>query len=197
MKAVSRTVHETRYGLLCEGLRGLLLDAVRVGPSAIGGTDSAPCRAVAALYFLLAGHPVDRRGRCRSCRRPGAVFGRRWRRCRVYSEVSLWMYQPAEFVGTQLARELGPAAPLLPADANSEIPADRAIPVADEDDTNILPMIDSDPNDSLTTSQSPAVSPPPFLPGGFPRAGRSDPDHGGVGERPRTSPAPPWPIQRC
>ncbi len=77
---------------ICELLRGVLRDAVQAGPGAAGGIGSVECQAVATLYLLLMDHPIDPRGRCRSCRRPGAVFGLRWRRCRVHAKATLCLH---------------------------------------------------------------------------------------------------------
>ncbi len=93
---------------LREALRGVLVAAVESGPGGAGGIDSIQYRACAALYALLMAHPVDRRGRCRSCRGPGAVLGLRRRRCRVRGAARFWLLQqPAEFLRSQLACELG------------------------------------------------------------------------------------------
>lgn len=101
---------------LREVLRGVLVAAVEPGPGTAGGMDSIQSRACAALYALLMAHPVDRRGRCRSCRRPGVVvlrLGRR--RCRVHGQARFWLLQqPAEFLSSRLASELG-LTPLPPA----------------------------------------------------------------------------------
>ena len=77
------TVYQTSYGLVREELRSVLWAVVESGPGAGVGMGSVPWRACAALYSLVEGHPVDRRGRCRSCRRPGAVLGWTRRRCQV------------------------------------------------------------------------------------------------------------------
>ncbi|MGH3903853.1 MAG: hypothetical protein ACRDTE_06655 [Pseudonocardiaceae bacterium] len=157
-------MYQTSNELLRETLGEVLLAAVRAGPGAAGGISSVSCRAVAALYLVLLNHPIDRRGRCRSCRRVGAVFGRRYRRCRVHSCVDFWLHQPDE--GVLLGH--------LVSELNQQLPRQP---------------------ESL--SRTPALPSPPSLPGGSPRAGRPDPDHGGAGEpRPRTPPAPPWPIRR-
>ncbi|MGH3925386.1 MAG: hypothetical protein ACRDTT_21435, partial [Pseudonocardiaceae bacterium] len=58
-----------------EALHGVVVAAMESSTGAAGGVDSIQSRACAALYALLMAHPVDRRGRCRSCRRPGAVLG--------------------------------------------------------------------------------------------------------------------------
>ncbi|MGH3755272.1 MAG: hypothetical protein ACRDRP_21770, partial [Pseudonocardiaceae bacterium] len=60
---------------LHQALHGVLVAAVASGPGGPSGIDSVQSRACAALYALLVAHPVDRRGRCRSCRHPGAVLG--------------------------------------------------------------------------------------------------------------------------
>lgn len=98
---------------LREVLRGALVAAVEPGPGTMGGIDSIQSRACAALYALLTAHPVDRRGRCRACRRPGMGLGRR--RCRVHGQARFWLLQqPAEFLSARLASELG-LTPLPPA----------------------------------------------------------------------------------
>lgn len=169
---MSPSVRETSYRLLCEVLRRVLVEAVESGPGAVG---SVPHRAMAALYGLLLNHPVDRRGRCRSCRRPGAVLGRRRRRCRVHVEATYWLHQPDEkFLLSHLAREFGLADPQR----------------SDRDDTVGLPAVDSRPCSPHAVPQSPAVSPPPVLPGGFSSAGRPDMDHGAAGESAPTGPRP-------
>jgi len=50
-------------------------------------------RVSGALYALLLTHPVDQQGRCRLCRRPGAVLGLPRRRCGVHREASYWLRQ--------------------------------------------------------------------------------------------------------
>jgi hypothetical protein len=100
---MSASVHQTSYDLMCRVLR----DAVQAGPGAAGGIGIVEWRAVAALYLLLVDHPIDQRGRCRSCRRLGAVFGLRWRCCRVYVKAALWLRQPEEVLQRLLTHELG------------------------------------------------------------------------------------------
>ncbi|MGH3908288.1 MAG: hypothetical protein ACRDTE_29510 [Pseudonocardiaceae bacterium] len=185
------SVHQTSHHLICEALGGVLRSAVDPRRGDRGVVGSVPGRAVVALYMLVMAHPVDRRGRCRSCRRPGAVFGWRWRHCRVYGEASVWLHQSAEFVGVQVARELGLAAP-RPGPAGEES-AEGAAPSADADAT-LLPRIVADRDHRPTTPQSPAVPHSASLPGGSPQAGRPVPDHGGAGEPPtypRSRRAPP------
>jgi hypothetical protein len=93
--------------LVCKVLRDVLRAAVDSGPGATGGIESIQCRASATLYRLLMEHPVDQRGRCRSCRRSGGVLGLRRRLCRVHVKAEYWLRQPAEFLHCLLARELG------------------------------------------------------------------------------------------
>ncbi len=176
---MSLSVRQTSYDLMCRVLRGVLRDVVQAGPGAAGGIGSVECQAVATLYMLLMDHPIDQRGRCRSCRRPGAVFGPRWRRCRVHVKANLWLHQPEEQLLRLLAHELGLAAASPPA-------APGRAPASDPDDTEVLPAIAADP--SIEPLQTPAV--PSLLPPRGPRgAGRPDRDHGGVGDAPE-SPRP-------
>ena len=74
---------------LCQVLRAVVADKERAGRGAADGVGSVECRAMVALYSLLMDHVVDQWGRCRSCRRPGSVFGVRWRPCEVRSKASL------------------------------------------------------------------------------------------------------------
>jgi hypothetical protein len=74
---------------LCQMLRKVVADGERAGRGAAGGVGSIACRAVVALYSLLLDHAVDQWGRCQSCRRPGSVFGLRWRPCQVHSKATL------------------------------------------------------------------------------------------------------------
>lgn len=169
------SVRQTHHRVMCEVLRGILREALDPGGGDRLPVGSVPCRAVATLYMLLLNHPVDRRGRCRSCRRPGAVLGGRWRRCRVHGEAALWLTQPADFLAAHLTRELGPAGGV-----ETRLPGRG--PALGPEATGVPPRTPADPDGPPTTPQSPAASPPPLLPGGLPRAGRPDPDHGGAGE---------------
>ena len=74
---------------LCQVLRKVVEDRERAGRGAAGRIGSVECRAVVALYSLLLEHAVDQWGRCQSCRRPGSVFGARWRPCQVHSKATL------------------------------------------------------------------------------------------------------------
>ncbi len=95
------SVHQISYDLLREALRGDLLVAIDSD-----GLGSAQGRASAALYTLLNDHPIDRRGRCRCCRRRGAVFGRSRRNCRVYLVARFYLHQPDDVLLWRLAGEL-------------------------------------------------------------------------------------------
>ncbi|MGH3871455.1 MAG: hypothetical protein ACRDSR_08085 [Pseudonocardiaceae bacterium] len=92
------TVSHTGNQHICEVLRGILHDGAQAGPGVAGRIGSIPYQAVAALYTLLINHPIDRRGRCRSCRRPCAVFGFRRRHCRIHGEAQVWFGQPEWFL---------------------------------------------------------------------------------------------------
>jgi hypothetical protein len=109
----SLSVHRTSRDPLCQMLRKVLVDGAQAGR----GIGSVECRAVLTLYSLLPDHPVDRWGRCRSCRRPGSVFGARWRHCQVHDKETLCLRQLDEVLLSMLADDLGlatappPAAP--------------------------------------------------------------------------------------
>ncbi len=93
---------------LRKALHGVLVAAVESGPGTAGGIDSIQSRACAALYALLMAHTVDRRGRCWSCRRWGAVMGLPRRRCRVRGAARFWLLQqPTELMRSQLVCEWG------------------------------------------------------------------------------------------
>ncbi len=99
------SVHQTRHELIREALRRFLTQVVESGdPQRVR---SVACQAAAALDALLLGHPIDRRGRCRSCRRPGAVLTLRRRRCQVYVEAGFYLLGAGELLRTYLVRELG------------------------------------------------------------------------------------------
>ncbi|MGB6165233.1 MAG: hypothetical protein WCF33_12730 [Pseudonocardiaceae bacterium] len=76
-------VDQTDHKLLVQALRTVLVDGAGGERGAAGGMGSDLFRACAALYGLLLDHPIDEWGRCRSCRRPGLMFGARWQACRV------------------------------------------------------------------------------------------------------------------
>jgi hypothetical protein len=87
------SVYQTSRDALCQLLRKVLVDGAQAGRGATGGVGSVEWQAVITLYSLLRDHPVDQWGRCRSCRRPGSVFGSRWRPCRVHSKATLCLRQ--------------------------------------------------------------------------------------------------------
>lgn len=132
-------MHQTSYDLLCEVLRTLLQEVVRSG--ARDQIGSIPFRASAALYALLMNHPIDRKGRCRSCRRPGALLGRRRRRCWVYLSAHFYLRQPGEFLLAHLAAETElriPSPPGMHAGTGHRRAADTA---SADPDTDVLPTV--------------------------------------------------------
>ena len=141
---------------LPEALRSVLVAAAQPG-SGGEGIDSVQYRAGAALYALLADHPVDRRGRCRSCRRPGVVLGLRRRPCRVRSKAQMWLHLPGKLLQSFLVSELG-LIPMPPA-CEGETPG----AVSEWGDTDALPATAGDPPTGPV--QSPAM-PSPLSPGG-------------------------------
>lgn len=164
------SAHQTSYGWLREALRGAARAEVATGP----GIGTIGCRATAALDALLAAHPVDRRGRCRSCRRPGALWGRGRQTCLIYWTVRYWLLQPVEALRFRLDPEL-----------QGHVDASSPSNTVDRDVTDALPRgaPDSSGRPPRWPMQTPVV-PPPLPPRTFLRAGRPDPDHGGVGELP-------------
>lgn len=104
---MSLSTHQVSHGRLLRTLRGVLLPAVQPRPGSQQRIDSTLHSACAALYSLLVDHPVDRRGRCRSCRPPNSVLGLRRRPCRVRAKAELWLHLPAELRHSFLASELG------------------------------------------------------------------------------------------
>ncbi|MGH3833206.1 MAG: hypothetical protein ACRDRS_22695 [Pseudonocardiaceae bacterium] len=88
-----RPIDQTSYEFMCTMLCQVLAEGIRAGLGA-DGVGSVRCRVSGALYAVLKDHPVDERGRCRSCRRPGAVLGLRRRRCAVHLAAHYWLRQP-------------------------------------------------------------------------------------------------------
>ncbi len=109
MTSSSLTVHQTSYRLVCDVLRGVLRQLAQAEPGAIKEIGSILYRASAVLYLLLLEHPIDRWGRCRSCRRCGTLVGLRRRPCRIYLKASYWLLRlPDEaIVVSHLATDLG------------------------------------------------------------------------------------------
>ncbi len=98
------TIDQTSHRLLCDALR----ETVHAGPGALDSPGSIRYWASAVLYMLLLDHPVDQRGRCRSCRRSGAMIGLRRRPCRVHARASYWLLrQPDDTLLSHLANEVG------------------------------------------------------------------------------------------
>ena len=145
-------VYQTEHDLLREMLRRFLVAEMQSSRDA-GQCVRVVWGAVAALDSLLAAHPVDRRGRCRSCQRPGWLRRRRWV-CMVYVEARYWLRQPTHRVQAHLASELG-MDPAPPPEA------------ADPEATEMLPQV---------PRHGPSEDPPPdssrslLLTGGNPRA---------------------------
>jgi hypothetical protein len=99
---VGWTTDQTSHQLLCGALR----ETVHAGPAAVDWPGSIRYRASAVLYMLLLDHPIDRWGRCRSCRRSGAMIGLRRRRCRIHARASYWLLcQPDNTLLSHLANE--------------------------------------------------------------------------------------------
>lgn len=97
-----RTVDQTSHRLVREALR----ETVRAGPGAGERVGSIRYRASAVLYLLLLEHPIDGRGRCRSC--PGVMIGLRPRPCQIHLRASDWLlHHPDEALLSHLARECG------------------------------------------------------------------------------------------
>jgi hypothetical protein len=109
--------YQTEHSLLRKVLRRFLVAKLE-SSRATGESGQVACGAAAALDSLLAAHPLDRRGRCRSCQRPGWL-GRR-QRCLVYVEARYWLRQPAHRVQAHLANELGVDPPTPPDAADPE-----------------------------------------------------------------------------
>lgn len=167
------SAHQTSYDLTCQMLHEVLLNVVRDGLGAKGRIRLAQFKAVAVLYGLLLEHPVDGRGRCRSCRRSDGLLRGGRRRCRVYMKAAFWLHQPdVAFLLSQLAHELGltAAPPPTTGDAPGHLQA------SDPEDTDTLPTI-------AAASRTLALPPPP-RPRSSHEAGRPDPTHGGTGDDP-------------
>ncbi|MGB8202439.1 MAG: hypothetical protein WCF33_22595 [Pseudonocardiaceae bacterium] len=95
--------HQAIYDAIYTALRQVLREAIQAKPGDAEGLDSLPCRVSGALYALLMAHPIDRHGRCRLCRRPGSVLGRRRQDCAVYFEVRSWLGESDTLLRTRIA----------------------------------------------------------------------------------------------
>jgi hypothetical protein len=149
---VGWTVDQTSHRLLCDTLR----ETVHAGPGAVDWPESIRYRASAVLYMLLLDHPIDRRGRCRSCRRSGVVIGLRRRPCRVHARASYWLlHQPDDPLLSHLAKEVGQDSALSRGAANPPDRSDLTVTArVDLRKTDVLPRIMDDPR--TDPSQTPA-----------------------------------------
>lgn len=124
VSAENLSVCQASHGRLCDELREWLSSAME--PSARDGSEPTQWRAGAVVYSLLRDHAIDRKGRCRLCRRPSAIFGRRRRRCQVHIAANFYLRQPEQFVRSHLSGELDweahhPGKPLRPQRAAGRI----------------------------------------------------------------------------
>lgn len=152
-----RTVDQTSHELICDALRGVLLRAVQAGPGAVDGISLIQCQASAVLYLLLRNHPIDRQGRCQSCRRSGTMVGPRRQRCRIHLTANYWLLRQPDKAQllSHLALELGldtaPPGAASPPDHSSSTPTTRN----DPSDTDVLPRIETPPPDPRTSPPHP------------------------------------------
>ena len=87
-------------------------------------------------------HPVDRHGRCRSCRGLRARLGRRTRVCQVLIAARFYLYQPEDMLLCLLASELDQhATPPPTAEAAPEPGRAPGAVLGDPDATDVLPRI--------------------------------------------------------
>ncbi len=135
--AMGMSVHQTSYDMLRESLRDGLVTAVEPRNANVG-CESVHYRATAALYALLGGHPIDRRGRCRCCHGPRALLARRRRICHVYVAVRYYLHQPDQVLLHHLASELEQSS--FPAGGRSapSRPCAAAAGSSDADATEVL-----------------------------------------------------------
>jgi hypothetical protein len=119
------TVGQTSHRLISEALGDELRQAVQAGPSVADQADSIRYRVSAVLYLLLREHSIDRRGRCRSCRRPGAMMTIRRQPCRILIKARYWLLRPPE--EAQLLSLLAAELPASPPSSPSASQAHRPI----------------------------------------------------------------------
>lgn len=74
--------------LWCDRLKKCVTDEVN-SPRGMSRIGSLEYRALIILYWILQDHRIDHWGHCQSCRRPGSLFGARWRPCPLHSKVDL------------------------------------------------------------------------------------------------------------
>lgn len=115
MARAGGTVGQTSHRLVSEALSGELRQAVQAGPSTVDRANSIRYRVTAVLYLLLRDHSIDRRGRCRSCRRPGAMITIGRQPCRILIKARYWLLrQPDEAqLLSLLAAELPTGPPIV------------------------------------------------------------------------------------
>jgi hypothetical protein len=152
---------------------------VRAGPGAVERVGSIRYQASAVLYLLLLEHPIDRRGRCRSC--PRVMIGLRPRPCQIHLRASDWLlrYPDEALLLSHLARELGAGS--VPSPGAAGTPHRSGLTVrarTDPRDIDVLPKTTGEPR--IDPPQTPAV--PSALP--VREAGGLDPTHGGTGVHP-------------
>jgi hypothetical protein len=146
------TVGQTSHRLINEALADELRQAVHAGPSIADQADSIRYRVSAVLYLLLRDHSIDRRGRCRSCRRPGAMITIRRQPCRILIKARYWLLRPPDEAQllSLLAAEL-PATPhrrparAKPTDRSTPAPTSRAETAASTTPTCCPPTLPSLP----------------------------------------------------
>ena len=121
------TVGQTSHRLISEALGDELRQAVHAGPSVADQADSIRYRVSAVLYLLLRDHAIDRRGRCRSCRRPGAMITIRRHPCRILIKARYWLLRPPDqaHLLSLLAAELPASLPLSPSVSQAHRPIPR------------------------------------------------------------------------
>ena len=153
-RGINNNVQQAEHGLPRGMLRRFLMAEVQSSRDA-DQCGRMVCGAVAALDSLLAAHPLDRRGRCRSCQRPGWL-GRRRRVCPIYVEARYWLRQPTHRVHAHLTSELGVELAPVPG-------------AGDPEATEVLPRV---PRRGPSEDPSPGPGRSLLLTGGNPRMAR-------------------------
>lgn len=165
------TVDQTSHRLVCDALRRILHQAAQASPGAAERVDSMLCRVSAVLYLLLLDHPIDRRGRCRSCRRPGARIALRRRSCLIHLRANYWLLRQPDkaMLLAHLGDHLGlDHASVPPATTPPDRSSSTMTALIDPRDTDVLPTAVSDVADP---PQTPTV-PPTLSPRRFPDDGQ-------------------------
>lgn len=86
-------VYEVRARILRERLKQAVATAEQK-------SDDEYCRLALLCLALLDRHKLDKKGRCRYCRRPGSGWWRAHQRCTVLPMVSFYLDQPREFLSS-------------------------------------------------------------------------------------------------